>query len=227
MNEEIKIVRPQNDEMCEVGYHLVIGHERICKSGTKTWVDLHIRKNRGKKSIYLSENLLFLYWNNKKKNIAILNSVKGFPPFHELDPIIQFWLDYWKEQGMKFPDNLTPLHVKVLIAVESSFNVSARSEKSSAVGLMQILKGVRSALRATADIKTNEVKDHYIDVSDDQLEDPVVNIAVGTRWLAHKFFLIRNHKDKSLKKTIKLYHSNDEVGEKYATKILKLYEQSN
>lgn len=227
MNKEkfIKIEKPDNSKMCDLGYHVVNGHYRVCQSGTKTWVDTHLRKNRGKKVMYLEENLLFLYWNNKN-NYEKINAVKGFPPYHELDPVIQFWLDYWKEQGIKFPEGLTPLHIKVLIAIESSFSVTARPKTTSAVGLMQILKGARNALNGTLYIKSNEVKDYHIYVTEVQLEDPIVNIAVGTRWLAHKFYLMRNHKDKSLKKTLKFYHSNDDAGEKYAEKILKLYEQS-
>ena len=221
----INIERPDDSKMCELGNHIVSGHNRICKSGTSTWVDTHMRKNRGKKLMYLEENLLFLFWNNKKTYEKI-NAVKGFPPYHEIDSIIQFWLDYWRDQGIKLPEDLTPLHIKVLIAVESSFNVTARPKTTSAVGFMQILKGARNSLTGTSDVKNNEVKDHHVYVTELQLEDPIINIAVGTRWLAHKFYLIRNHKDKSLNKTLKFYHSNDDAGEEYAKKILNLYEQS-
>ena len=46
---KIIISRPKKSEMCPIGYHVVRGHERICEDGTKTWVDQHIRKNRGRK----------------------------------------------------------------------------------------------------------------------------------------------------------------------------------
>ena len=225
MSSKIKIVKPARSEICPIGYHVVRGHYRICQSGTVTWVDAHIRRNRGKKTMYLYENLLHLYWNNKKK-YPKLNAIKGFPGYHELDPIIQFWLEYWKSKGVKFPKGLTPLHIKALIAVESSFRPNVSPKTSSAIGLMQLLKGVNSALRGTKNIRNNEVKDNYISVSRKQLEDPVVNIAVGTRWLAHKFFLMRNHKDKSLKTTIRNYHSRDEAGDKYADKVLNYYKTS-
>lgn len=65
MDSKIKIVRPDKKNMCPVGYHVVRGHYRTCKSGTVTWVDAHIRKNRGKKSMYLSENVLYLYWKKR------------------------------------------------------------------------------------------------------------------------------------------------------------------
>ena len=66
MSRKIQIKRPRKTEICPVGYHVVRGHHRICKSGIVTWVDTHLRKNRGRKTMYLSENLLYLYWNSKK-----------------------------------------------------------------------------------------------------------------------------------------------------------------
>src|SRR3989339_70392 len=197
----IRIERPDDSKMCELGYHVVSGHYRVCQSGTKTWVDTHIRKNRGKLIMYLEENLLFLYWNNSKKYQTI-GGIKGYSAYNELDSIIQFWLDYWKQNGENFPDGLTALHVKALIAVESSFNPNARPKTSSARGLMQILDTARNTLRGTSNVKNNEIRSNYIEVTAEQIEDPVINIAVGTRWFAHKFFLLRNQKDKSLKKVL-------------------------
>lgn len=223
--KSIKIKRPKNNEICPVGYHVVKGHYRDCSSGTKTWVDAHLRKNRGKKSMLLEENIHFLYWNNEKKYKKI-NGIKGFSTHHELDPIIQFWLNYWKEKGVKFPKGLAPLHIKALIAVESSFRPKARPKTSSAVGLMQLLKGARSALRGSKNTRNNEVRNNYISVTEKQLEDPIVNIAVGVRWFAHKYYLMRNHKDKSLKTVIRNYHSKDKAGDEYAKKVLDLYKSS-
>lgn len=225
MTNKIKITKPRDSHMCPVGCHVVKGHYRKCASGTKTWVDTHLRKNRGRKVILLEENILYLYWNNKKKYKRI-KGIKTFPPFHELDSIIQFWLEYWKDQGIKFPKGLTALHMKALIAVESSFKPKARAKTSSAIGLMQLLKGVRSALKGTKNTRNNEIRNHFIYVSEKQLEDPVVNIAVGTRWFAHKFFLMRNRKDQSLKTVIRNYHSRDKEGDKYAKKVLKYYNDS-
>jgi hypothetical protein len=91
---------------------------------------------------------------------------------------------------------------------------------------MQVLKTALSALRGTKNLRDNEVKDNYISVTTEQLTDPVVNIAVGTRWLAHKYFLLRNHKNKSVKEVIRDYHSRDKVGEEYAERILNLYKKS-
>lgn len=163
---------------------------------------------------------------NNEKRYNKINGIKGFPGHHELDAIIQFWLDYWKENGVRFPTGLTPLHIKALIAVESSFCPKARPRTSSAVGLMQLLKGARSALRGTKNTRNNEVRNNYISVTEKQLEDPIVNIAVGVRWFAHKYYLMRNHKDKSLRTVIRNYHSKDKAGDEYAKKVLNLYKNS-
>jgi len=51
MNKSIKITKPSKKQMCELGYHVVRGHYRICQSGTKTWVDAHRRKNKGRMNL--------------------------------------------------------------------------------------------------------------------------------------------------------------------------------
>lgn len=225
MSNEILITRPDESEMCPLGEHVVKGHIRHCKSGSETWVDTHYRKNRGRKKIYLFENLLYIFWKNKS-GYNKLNTVYGFTPHNELDTVIQFWLEYWKDEGLSFPDDLTPLHIKVLIALESSFNPDIVSRTSSATGLMQVLQTALNALRGSSNIKNNELKDNFVSVSIEQLKDPVINIAVGTRWLAHKYFLLRNHKNKTVKEVLRDYHSRDKTGEEYAEKILTLYSNS-
>lgn len=104
------LVKPKPSEMCPPGYHVVKGHERVCKSGTVTWVDAHIRKNRGKiRPGLLKENIHFLFWSSKKKYLT-LEEIKGFEGNGaEYDELIQFWLDYWKSQGIEFPDKLDPV----------------------------------------------------------------------------------------------------------------------
>lgn len=224
MDNKIIINKPDESEMCPVGEHVVRGHVRHCEK-SDTWVDTHYRKNKGRKKIFLSENLLYIFWKNKK-SYKQLNTIYGFDPHNELDDLIQFWFEYWKQQEANFPDDLTPLHVKVLIAVESSFDSDAKTKTTTATGLMQVLKTALTALKGTKNIRKNEVKNNYISVNTDQLKDPVVNVAVGTRWLSHKYFLLRNHKNKSAKEVIRNYHSNDKAGEEYAGKILNLYEKS-
>lgn len=225
MSSKINVIKPSDGEMCPPGYHVVRGHERVCESGTKTWVDAHVRKNRGRKTMYLSENILYLYWNNKNK-YQMLKGIKGFLAHHEIDSIIQFWLEHWKERGVTFPNGLTPLHIKALIAVESSFDSLAKSRSSTATGLMQILKTAIGPLAGRKRKGWREVHDNYIAVTQEELKDPVVNIAAGIRWLGHKNYLLRNHKNVTYKEVIRDYHSRDKAGELYAKKVLKYYNDS-
>lgn len=228
MSKKIKITKPNKNSICPLGSHVVRGHYRICKSGTRTWVDAHIRRNRGKKVMLLSENLLYLYWNNKK-TFKKVKAVKGFPPYHELDPIIHFWLNYWKSQGLKFPEGLTPLHIKCLIAVESSFRPRIRAKSSTAMGLMQLLSPTLQRLKGIKKNNYREVKDQYVSLSRKEALDPVLNIAAGIRWLSNKheqLLKIKKIKNKGIKSTLKYYHSWDKDGEEYAEKILKLYNES-
>lgn len=49
-----------------------------------------------------------------------LNSIVGFSSKgSEYDAAIRFWLEYWKSAGVSFPDDLDPLMIKAMIAVES------------------------------------------------------------------------------------------------------------
>src|SRR3989344_7764731 len=118
-----KLEKPNSAEMCQPGFHVVRGHQRVCHSGTTTWVDAHVRKNRGKiRPGILKENIYFLFWNSKKK-YSSLEEITGFEgKGAQYDELIQFWLDYWKSQGVKFPKNIDSLLIKAMIAVESTFD---------------------------------------------------------------------------------------------------------
>lgn len=185
-----ELKKPSPSKMCPPGTHIVHGHERVCKSGTTTWVHTHIRKNRGKiKPGLLVENIHYLYWNSKKKYSA-LPRIEGYSKGDEYDAVIQFWLDYWKDQGVKFPDDLDPLIIKALISVESSFNPKAKSKdpKSSASGLMQVTDKMLRILGGHLNKKKwIEARDHLIHVTKADKLDPVVSIALGIRLLGHKF----------------------------------------
>ena len=222
---KIVLHRPSNAEMCPLGFHVVKGHWRTCVSGTVTWVDTHLRKNRGKTTMYLFENLQFYYWNNTKKYPKI-NAIKGFPAHHNLDGVIQFWLHYWRSRGVKFPHGLDPLHIKALIAAESSFNPEAEAEESTGTGLMQVLKPALRYLKGVEVNNWREVRDNYLRISSEELKNPVVNIAVGIRWLGHKYYLLRNHSKKGIRETIRDYHSRNKAGEIHADKVLKFYRLS-
>jgi hypothetical protein len=216
--------------MCPPGYHVVRGHERICESGAATWVDAHIRKNRGKiRPGLLKENIHFLFWDSRKK-YSSLNEIKEFEGLgSEYDRLIQFWLDYWKEQGIEFPKDLDPLMVRAMIAVESTFDPSkiTKAKNSTAAGLMQITdQSLRVIGGFPNEDKWIEMRKHLIHVEKVDKLDPVTNVALGTRMLAHKWSQIKDPEKRNVRQVIRDYHSRDKGGDVYADKVLSLYEKS-
>ncbi len=188
-----------------------------------------MRKNRGPISkILLIENVHFSFWGVNRKTGRV-GKVDGFSEHAELDSIIQFWLDYWRALGLKLPPGLDPLLVKTLIAIESSFDPQAKTKVkgSSATGLMQITDETRRVLSGRPDKKGyRELKSNYLELSKSDIQDPVVAIAAGTRWLAHKYAMIPKRAKKTLHNTLKNYHSWDSPGEKYADSVERLYKKS-
>lgn len=142
--------------------------------------------------------------------------MQGYSEYSELDSVIQFWLDYWREAGLPFPKDLDPFMVKVIIAVESSFRLKADpgTKESSAYGLMQITNQTRRDAK--------NLNDGIVDLERKDLEDPVVNIAMGIRWLSYKFTIIPKKEKKNLFNTIRGYYDWRD-GESYAKKVMDLY----
>jgi soluble lytic murein transglycosylase-like protein len=210
----IIIKQPEKYEMCPVGYHVVRGHQRICGSGTRTWVDAHNAKNpKRTKSALLADNIHYLYWNAELED-------------YELDVAIQFWIDYWKAQGLKFPSDFDPLVVKAIIAIESSFNQSAASRISTATGLTQVTNTTRRELSGQKRKADRLVKDQIVSVSKVDLKNPVINIAAGTKWLAVKFGAIPTENTRNTYNMLRAYNQWNEKGDAYAKKVLQLFEQS-
>jgi hypothetical protein len=207
------IKRPPEMLMAPPGLHIVKRHLRITKDGIKYFVNAHVRKNRGKKVVLLPENLLYLFWHGDHEYPAI-GAVKGYSEYPELDAIIYFWLNYWKDFGLSFPKGLDPLIIKTMIAVESSFRPKISAKESSAYGLMQITNTTRRDAK--------NINDGILDLERKDLEDPVINIAIGIRWLSYKFSSIEKGEKKDLFTTVKYYFDKNK-GDDYANKVLKLY----
>ena len=91
---------------------------------------------------------------------------------------------------------------------------------------MQVLRTAIGPLAGKKRKGWREVHDNYITITRKDLKDPIINIAVGIRWLGHKSFLLRNYKNITYKEVIRDYHSRDKAGEGYAKKVLKYYNDS-
>ncbi len=218
------VKRPPTLKMAPPGSHVVKKQARISKNGIKYFVKAHIRKNRGKKAVLLPENLLYLYWHGDRE-YPNLGSVKGYSEFPEFDSVIQFWLDFWKEQGLKFPEDLDPFLIKTIIAIESRFRPAVRTKipGSSATGLMQVTNTTRKDLNGKSEDSQYNLKNNYLDLEMSDLADPVINIAAGIRWLSNKY---TRPKTKNLFNMLKGYYRWNHEGEAYARKVLILYNAS-
>lgn len=200
-------------KMAPPGHHVVSRQARISKFGIKYYVKAHVRRNRGKKIVLLPENILYLYWHGDREYPS-LGSIKGFEEFRELDSVIQFWLQYWKEFGLPFPKNIDPLLIKAIIAKESSFRLFASATGSSAYGLMQITNKTRKDIKG--------IQDGILDLEREDLKDPVISIAMGIRWLSYKYSSINKGVKKDLYNTVKYYYDKNK-GDEYAHEVLNLY----
>jgi len=210
------IKRPSTMKMAPPGYHVVSRQVRISKTGIKYYVKAHVRKNRGKKIVLLPENILYLYWHGDT-DYPSLGAIKGFKDFPELDSVIQFWLQHWKEFGLSFPSDIDPLLIKAIIAKESSFRPKASAKGSTAYGLMQITDKTRRDIR--------NINDGILDLERKDLEDPVISIAMGIRWLSYKYSSIGKGVKKDLYNTIKYYYDKNK-GDDYAKDVLNFYHSS-
>ena len=70
------------------------------------------------------------------------------------------------------------------------------------------------------------MKKNLIHVKKEDKLDPLVNIALGTRLLGHKYGQIPKDWDKNAENAIRSYYSRGKGGEEYAEKVLGLYEKS-
>ena len=219
--------KPPASSMCQVGFHVVQGHERHCASGTVSWVDAHVRRNPKKSSAgYLPENLLYLYWNNTKK-FKKLPDIPKFKGRDEYDDAIQFWIDYWKQQGLPFPDDLDPLMIKAMIAIESDFNANAKNPTSSAGGLLQVTNTAMRTLHGIPD------KNGWVDVKKEKVHvlprekmDPIINIALAVRILSYKYTKIPKYFTKDAVGMIAGYNQFKPAGITYAIKVLALFKEA-
>ena len=218
-------------KLCPPGSHPVQSHQRQTAKGL-ILVQSHCRKNPSSKGkVLFGSNLKYLYEASPPKDIK-LEKIKGFGGFHSYDPMIYFWVEYWKRAGL-LPPAFDPLIVKSMIAVESSFrsNVITSLPNSSAAGLMQIVRSTLHPLSGKPNRQGYiEIKRHPIELEYDELLDPIVNVAAGVRWLAHKIMTSPKRRSESQDERIfagiKYYHSWDRAGEKYAERVLKLYRDS-
>ena len=189
-NNEIKKIHPWR--LCPAGEHWVRTHNlHISPSekhpeGYDTIRHAHCARNpSGKDQLYIGEIIEI-----SDKNFSDVEpkpcslKLKFGENGKKFDSLIAGWTKYWN-------DVLSPKHlldpnlVKALIASESSFDpdvLANKKNQNSARGLMQLTNSSRKIL---GDEK-GELKNHFISVSREELNNPSINICAGIRWLFNK-----------------------------------------
>ncbi len=104
-----------------------------------------------------------------------------YPHGNDFDDLIAGWVDYFNKKFNIQPP-LDPNLVKALIASESGFDVDPKQNKI-AKGLGQITK---KTLKIILDSKGEISEDGFNGLTEKDLLDPNINIAVTVRWLFQK-----------------------------------------
>ena len=194
----------------------------------------HCRRNpKGKEDLLYASNIRHIYHTQLIKTYPRLPAIKGFKDHDQHDPMIQFWTDYWKNKG-ELNKQVDPLLIKSLIAVESSFrpDVITNDPSSTAAGLMQITKSTIDIINGNPNSKSYvEIRTNPIYLEYHERLYPIVNIATGIRWLAHKIkWLPSRYKTKDVNENIRrgvvYYHSWDKEREDHAKKVYRLYNET-
>lgn len=111
--------------------------------------------------------------------------LKEFPKADHYDDAIAVWVQYWNEV-FKPEEYLDPNLLKALIASESSFEPIPKEQYAGragqARGLIQITD---QAIQVMNDLKS-DLKNHHIQITKENVSDPIISIAAGTRWLFEK-----------------------------------------
>ncbi|MBI2606086.1 MAG: transglycosylase SLT domain-containing protein [Deltaproteobacteria bacterium] len=177
--------------VCPYGEHQVVTHPLHVPPSKKnpdgvTTRHWHCAKNPSRKDqLYPGEieeiaNQNFSKLKNKPCPLPLKFGGNG----SNFDDFIAGWTQYWNDI-FKPSEPLDPNFVKALIASESSFNpkkIADPQNSNSARGLTQITNKTRKIL----DNRKGELKDHYITVTKEELNDPNTNICAGIRWLFQK-----------------------------------------
>ncbi len=113
------------------------------------------------------------------------NGLSSYSQSKKFDQLILGWTKYWNEiLNPKQP--LDPLLVKALIATESSFRSRSKIKAGKRAGFARGLMQVTDWTLEILDDENGELRDHLINVNQNDMNDPSLNIAAGIRWLFRK-----------------------------------------
>ena len=217
---------------CPLGYHwrnssIVDKHER-----KKATVKEHYRKgtcvkNRSRKdTLYADEFYLICNSYFKKRKIKVSTNKLGYRKGSEFDHIIDGWVAYWNEI-LKPKILLDPDFVKVMIATESSFNIKAKAYAGKKAGYARELMQVTDRTLKFLKGHKTEARNHLVILDEDDMTDPILNIAAGVRWLYRKKEIAdsRYKSESSWLRSVMLYKGYRTMNHKQVKKFIRLYER--
>ncbi len=183
--------------LCPEGEHWVRAHplhvppSKKHPAGSVTIRHVHCANNpTGKDQLYPDEIQEIAKQNFSKVKNKPCPLTLPFPNGSKYDDLIAGWTQYWNDVFGP-SESLDPNLIKALIASESSFNptlLANKRDSNSARGLMQITNKTRKILEN----ELGELKDHYLTITKNDLNDPNINISAGIRWLFQKKLLASN-----------------------------------
>ncbi|HXH74025.1 MAG TPA: nucleotidyltransferase domain-containing protein [Bacteriovoracaceae bacterium] len=179
--------------LCPLGEHWVIRHPKSIKSGKITDHDGHCRRNPKGKDILKSDEIKKISELEIFKKVSVKASYSDlkYPDGNKYNDLINGWCAYWNE--MLIPDEkLHPNYVKALLATESGFNINPPtfSKNHKAIGIMQIMPETIGYVSS----RSKDLKDHFLEITKEDLKDPNIAIAVAIRWLFRKYQLVKRKK---------------------------------
>jgi len=196
---EIEIIKTHPWRLCPIQEHWVVEHEMSIPPsskgpGYKTLRKGHCRKNKNKKELYTAHELREIAHHHFEKlkndpDLMPIPDTLDYPDGNKYDLSIAGWTKFWNETLN--PDRpVTPDFIKVLISTESSFKVppDTSSKIGPTRGLIQITEQTRKILQNPK----GELRDHLIELTEEESREIEPNIAAGIRWLYHKRDLLEH-----------------------------------
>ncbi len=175
---------------CQPGYHWRSSSHVDAHLREGDQVKTHYRKGScvknpsGRDVMYEDElhRIAGLHFQKLKSNVSKNNL--GSNRENEFNSLIVGWTQYWNDV-FKPTVPLDPDLVKALVMTESSFRPKKNNrlnEKRTAYGLMQIMTQTMKYLGGYR----KELRNHLLQIDLKDINDPVLNIAAGVRWLFRK-----------------------------------------
>lgn len=189
-------IKPHLWRQCSIGEHWVVTHQMKVPVSNKNPDGFTIRKEhcalnpkRNKKIItdyiesdeidYIAEKYFGSLTGAPKADSL------GFEEGNKYDHFIRGWTRYWNDV-FEPTVPLDPNLVKALIGSESSFITNPKQQNAGVAGKARGLIQLTDQAIKTLSVPNNEIKDHYVKISQKDTEDPNRSIAAGIRWLFHK-----------------------------------------